>query len=544
MRRDVLAASVAAVLALMCVLVAHRPDAPRPVPSEPVTGCVSCHASDHPPDPVHTDIACQACHLGDPSASVVPLAHDGLEREPGALDTAGATCGACHPTHLARVQTSLMTTAAGLVSVDRWAFGELDVPHGHVPITQLLADPEPSQADDHIRRLCAGCHLGTRKDNRDDAIHGTGSGCGACHVDTRGDGHPAIEPLPSDHQCEGCHSRSGRISLSYQGLYEASPDVVETCGDTETLVDGRTVCRQEPDLHHTAGLSCIDCHLHTDLMGDGHTHAHKEEQVEVTCEACHGPVEDTRWDAISDDPTHRILRLRGETRAPDEAVRTGKRGTPIWNLRPTTTGTWTLFPKRGGEPVAVPQLDADHVDAAHARLTCDACHAPTVPTCVNCHTDYDPSGAQWDFGSGAVAAGQWRETPTQMSMAAPELGWTADHRVVAAVTGMDFTLHLPDGTTRTLDALAPASPHTTSRFSRTCVSCHTPDAQSPRTHPRVGTRPDFGPLPEDVVIRMARAARCLVCHDEDSPVYDNFDEAYKVALSTAHPVPLSSEEAP
>ena len=68
-------------------------------------------------------------------------------------------------------------------------------------------------------------------------------------------------------------------------------DQAGACGAAATtLHDGRPACRAEADVHRLAGLSCIDCHLHTDLMGDGHEWEHEEEQVEITCEACHGPV--------------------------------------------------------------------------------------------------------------------------------------------------------------------------------------------------------------------------------------------------------------
>ena len=100
----------------------------------------------------------------------------------------------------------------------------------------------------------------------------------------------AVDARVTDDRCLGCHSRSGRIALTYEGLYEVEKDQAGACGDAATtLHDGRPACRAEADVHRLAGLACVDCHLHTDLMGDGREWEHEEEQVEITCEACHGP---------------------------------------------------------------------------------------------------------------------------------------------------------------------------------------------------------------------------------------------------------------
>ena len=178
-----------------------------------------------------------------------------------------------------------MTTNRGLIAVNRWAFGELEEPNGDQTMAELLADREPTPAEDHTRRLCAGCHLGSRKANRDDAITVDGSGCSSCHLEAQ-DGHPAIAPIPSNERCLGCHSRSARLSLAYEGLAEMKAGE-EACEAPVTLHDGRPGCSLEADLHHEAGLECVDCHLHTELMGSGEAHQHKEQALEVSCESCH-----------------------------------------------------------------------------------------------------------------------------------------------------------------------------------------------------------------------------------------------------------------
>ena len=35
------------------------------------------------------------------------------------------------------------------------------------------------------------------------------------------------------------------------------------------------------------GMECIDCHTRDEIMGDGTSYAHYEEQLEISCEVCH-----------------------------------------------------------------------------------------------------------------------------------------------------------------------------------------------------------------------------------------------------------------
>ncbi|HEX5855271.1 MAG TPA: hypothetical protein VFZ57_06590, partial [Thermoanaerobaculia bacterium] len=106
--------------------------------------CVSCHVKpDEDPGGPHSRAAlgCAACHLGNPLAFGKERAHEGLEREPGALSTVALTCGreGCHAREAARVATSPMTRAGGIVSVDRFAFGEIPSPDSAETVADVLA---------------------------------------------------------------------------------------------------------------------------------------------------------------------------------------------------------------------------------------------------------------------------------------------------------------------------------------------------------------------------------------------------------------------
>ena len=562
-----------------------------------VERCRVCHDDDHAsPGGAHAAdlVGCSPCHLGNPLAFDADRAHAGMEPEPGALDTVRQTCGqtGCHPREADRIATSLMATGSGIIAVNRWVQGEIPTPDGAETMSALLAKTDPSPAERHLRKLCAGCHLYARRDNRDDAIIDAGVGCSACHLGSQpqrslldAPPHPPVDSKITDRRCLGCHSRSGRIALSYQGLAERAAGAETPCAAPTVLHDGRPACRIEADIHHDRGLACIDCHVHTELMGDGLRHAHKEDAVEISCESCHGPVaaaSTDRWSQISAARfaiTADLLRLRAQSPAPEAAVRRGRRGTPLWNLHATPTG-WQLRSKLTGALHPVPQTptDANHRLSGHARLTCAACHAAWAPICADCHTDYRPDGRQWDFGVAHETAGEWRERAQHSAWGSPSLAVTAEDRIVPAIPGMVATFEMPEespaassagGTIRHVRLYAAIHPHTTRKSARSCASCHRsstalglgtgqldlplngparflpadPDPRQPALardawtqlgaiSPAPGTRVGLRSLDAAEQRRILNVGRCVTCHDRAAdPIYAPFARA----LTTAGP---------
>jgi len=556
---------------VLVVLPAHDPGGAAPAARE---RCLDCHATaKDDPGGFHpaATMGCEACHLGNPRAETAEAAHRGMEPEPGALRTVDRTCGRCHAREAERVRTSLMATARGIVAVDRWAFGERETPDGDETMQDVLATSAPSPAQDHLRRLCAGCHLHTTKDNRDDAIArgATGSGCSACHSTPRAskfEGHPTVDARVPDSRCLGCHSRSGRISLSYQGLAEVSGTGLAACDAKTTLHDGRDGCRVAPDVHAEAGMACIDCHLHSELMGDGVAHRHEERATEIRCETCHGPAggRETSWAEVDDPITRDLLRQRQETRAPDERVRLGARGTPIWNLRPGPEG-WALLGKLDGKarPVKATPSDAAHQQPGHERLTCNACHDPWAPRCTTCHTSYLRDETQWDFGAAAEVAGRWHEENAGMGVGPPTLGVDAEGKIRPAMPGMvaDLDARAAGGERRALRLYANVVPHTTRKAPRSCASCHRDafalglgtgslelDGETARFTPSSpasgapemasdawvelfpaeaapGTRVGARSLDAAEQRRVLRVGACLACHDAAAPLWARFPSA-------------------
>jgi len=273
---------------LLSLLIAACSAADRPAPA--ANTCAGCHES-HVEGFVegHAFAAndCTTCHGGDSGAGEEGAAHAGLIAFPGNIANARVACGNCHGDRVASVTGSLMNTGRGIVHTTRLVIdGNVDHPGDGT-----LATLGETVADSMLRKQCASCHLGHPKTVH--AVNETtsrGGGCLACHIGEHpGDTHPALTAEVSDARCFGCHSRSGRISLSYAGLAEVDDSELR-------LADGRTIARMPSDVHHAAGMQCKDCHNAEDVMGHAGSAIHQREAVAVACTDCHEPHED--------DPNH------------------------------------------------------------------------------------------------------------------------------------------------------------------------------------------------------------------------------------------------
>ena len=221
---------------------------------------------------------CVACHSGDATTGIEDAAHKGLIAFPGNLDNARQACGNCHADRVESVTDSLMHSARGMVHTTRMV---IDGAAGPAE-TQNLQSLGHSVADSMLRKQCASCHLGqTRTSHTLNATTDRGGGCLACHINEHPENaHPMLTADVSDGRCFGCHSRSGRISLSYSGLAEAE--------ESETyLADGRPVTQLAADVHFTAGMSCCECHTDDDVMGAAGDEVRQREAVAANCVDCH-----------------------------------------------------------------------------------------------------------------------------------------------------------------------------------------------------------------------------------------------------------------
>jgi hypothetical protein len=473
-------------------------------------GCLLCHGGIEGLGDAHApaSIGCASCHGGDPFSLAATRAHRGMTLVPGNLADAPLSCGqsACHLSTVPRVQRSIMTTMAGVISANRRVLGEAVDPAAPPPHAAALGH---STADSHLRELCIGCHLGQPKSDWGPITEESrGGGCNACHLvyergavaeldryraEAPGErqlpaAHPRLTVNPGNDHCFGCHSRSSRISTNYEGWNElhGEPPPELPAERIRHLQDGRYFERIVPDIHHERGLECIDCHVSGELMGTGAVVARKSDQVIIGCADCHAAKLASVAAGSLDPESRRLLAARRLAAPPSTRVGTTRDGVPLVNVTVDAEGRGTLRRKRSGEPLPLkPPAAVCTEGGGHARLSCASCHTAWAPRCTSCHTEYDPQGEGFDHLTQTWGRGTWNETAGPFEAVPPTLGVhllpgagdPASGVVETFVPGMVMTFDRnrdpqrpPDVLFRRLYGLTFA--HTVRREVRPCASCH------------------------------------------------------------------------
>jgi len=449
-----------------------------------------------------------ACHLGDALTLNKNQAHRQMIKIPGNLENAAVTCGTarCHPEITNRIQSTLMTTMSGIVSVDRFVFNESEAPGQLSHIKNI----DHSPADQHLRDMCANCHLGNPKtDYGPINQESRGGGCNACHLNYGKDAlaeivnlggeivgnadlkfHPELSIKISNDHCFGCHSRSGRISTNYEGWHETQLKEKEITDwkKYRKLEDERIFEFISDDVHHQKGLDCIDCHTSYETMGDGTLYTHEELQTQVKCEDCHF-YGDARTIAASefDQETYKILQLR---KYPNDRrfLKINKSGKPLVNTFLDNDGKPWLVTKNTGKTLPLlPPAEICSKGKAHDDLSCDACHSSWAPQCIGCHNTFEKNIAGYDLLENVDKKGSWVEYTGRFLHDLPVLGiderketvFPGKRRVGTFIPGMILSIDLAgvDEKSKNREELfhrlyAPTSPHTTSAKGRSCKSCH------------------------------------------------------------------------
>lgn len=473
--------------------------------------CLGCHGAMAGFEPAHDPqaIGCSPCHLGQAGEWGKDAAHEGMVLTPGNLADVHQTCGTanCHGDIAQRVEGSLMASMSGVITVNRFVFGESDVLSAHAHVRDLQED---SPADTHLRQLCASCHLGNQKKTPGPVTdRSRGGGCIACHLDYNPEAlasrdiyhqgkkaedlriHPAINLNVGNEHCFGCHSRSGRISTNYEGWHETklSPEEVAGRKGFRILGDRRVFEFIAADVHHLGGLECIDCHSAREVMGDGRQYFHEEEQVKVQCGDCHfsGRPPTVPFDSL-DVESKKILGLRRERDLEAPFVVGRYSGEAMINVRLGKQGVPFMTGKNSGKkhPLKAPAGLCSRGEG-HGALSCSACHTAWAPQCVGCHTAFEPENRGYDLLAKKEVKGKWQEYLGEFFPEAPTLGIVEEmdqdsqlvRRVKAFIPGMIMTIdksHFPGRSREEVEVFhrlfAPVAPHTTNVGGRSCKSCH------------------------------------------------------------------------
>jgi hypothetical protein len=466
-------------------------------------GCIECHgemegfALAHSPD----KIGCESCHLGNSFTSNKGFAHKGMIIIPGNLSDAERTCGAtnCHSGIPQRINNSLMNTMSGAVLVNRFAIDELKRPVGLFNVKNLTQ----SNADNHFRNLCASCHLGNEKTELGPITElSRGGGCNACHLYYSNEAieqlnnylelkdkieylpkiHPQLSLKISNDHCFGCHARSGRISTNYEGWFETlfTEEEIKGKGEFRILMDGRVFQKTKDDIHHQAGLECIDCHVSQEVMGDGNYYEHMEEQVRVQCKDCHSKeTHSISYDEL-DFESKKIVDLRNIEIEEIKFLVTEKSNIPIVNAFLNSLNQKYLVTKNNKTKLQLkPPAEICIEGKSHERLSCNSCHTEWVSHCVGCHTEYDPKLEGYDLLDNKDITGSWRETPSDFYIDYPVLGVRKEKSgkeiIDTFIPGMVLTIEkMKNNPAKKIfkRLFAPTFSHTINKEGRSCKSCH------------------------------------------------------------------------
>ncbi len=544
-----------------------RPDQIHITTSGRIDMCLTCHQKEKL-DPGHDPkvIGCASCHLGDPMAIEEKKAHQNMVINPGDLRVVEKTCGVegCHPTDVKKVMNSLMATNRGIIGTLLYYWGESDSQDSDLTVEQLIESGETSLALDYFRKLCATCHLWKQKNDLPGApafFNEKGGGCSACHFvmpegakrkkvsesgDTTGTKenkiHPLITAKVPENNCIRCHNRSGRIGLSYTGIFESEGygTPFEKGGlSSKQLPGSRFYLEIAEDIHHKKEMACIDCHTRNEIMGDGVSYAHYEDQLEISCEMCHG-------------------QSPGVTRKGDKVTNISKKD-----------GKWQMTGKVNEKiyPLNMPKKGVCDFEA-HKRITCEACHSTWVPQCYGCHAKRDESGVHLDKLTLKETPGMWEEGRSYIRYEKPMLAVWADEVVIVTpgcqdiVTLLDKDGNIEGGFNRF--TMAAINPHTTQAKGRDCADCHastktvglgegtvsikdgkyyfTPLDKGVDTLVgqtvgfdtfvtidgealQHGSRPDLRPFNGPELRKILRVGVCVECHKEyDDPIWKQYDE--------------------
>ena len=404
----------------------------------------------------------------------------------------------------------------------------------------------------YLAKKCNTCHQAGYPTNNSPGLYRS-TGCASCHFVYNEQGtyegedpmlargtpvhpqrHQITRAIPTE-QCATCHFQGGRIGLLFRGireggfgaantppnangiprtLYGHSPGYYIDDEDTTNEID-----ETPPDLHYEAGMHCGDCHVGSDVHGDGRIYSSSKGQLDLRCEDCHGGVR--------------------ERAAPDQdgVFRTAK-GRPLPQLTQREDGTIILtgivdgaehvvtqpadlLANGGGASAAMHEaMGEDGAGWSHTdSLTCDTCHTSYNQFCIGCHVSYDLRLSQVDYQTGVSTPGLTRGSRTGYSLDHVLLGTAVDGRVqsvhpsqqvqMAIIGDEDFGTQDGEvllgqrvgdnivGEFRHRDGLeanngfVPFFQHTTTRAPRGCEVCHR-TADTPEESARVRGVYGFG----------------------------------------------------
>ncbi len=386
---------------------------------------------------------------------------------PGDIRVVDETCGRCHPDQSATLKNSIMTTNAGHYMPTRFLadMQGQDAEYASHPATDPDCDDSPGTVcetttlvppdieafrtaladgdltaiegiayDHYLSKNCNHCHAAGYGFNDSPHLYRS-TGCSACHVvyDKSGTymgtdeaipkgrtvypkAHTITTAIPTE-TCASCHFQGGRIGLNFRGIRESgsfeTPPFAEPWNEAAYrhvagyyLLDEDSrndVDETPPDVHYQAGMHCADCHVGSDVHGDGRLVSTSKVQVDIACEDCHGTIDQPRVPDVAGQFRTASGRVLPQLRSDDD----GK-----VMLRGAVDGQDHEVPQvaqllaDGGSAAMRAAMGRDDEGFSHTEsLTCDTCHTSWNLYCLGCHVNADMSSSMRDHQTGLRSPG-------------------------------------------------------------------------------------------------------------------------------------------
>ncbi len=317
----------------------------------------------------------------------------------------------------------------------------------------------------YIRSDCQRCHIGVKGLQRRGDYRGMG--CAACHIPFGDEGfyegrdvsipndepgHVLVHTIQSSRKakvmvndkiysgipaetCVTCHNRGKRIGVSFLGTIESPYDTPwGHNGESQPKLHGKHYHYLRDDHHHNpddnrdgnpnGSILCQDCHLTTDVHGNGNIGGTTFGEVEIECADCHGTPEKYPWElplgwgdeyGISEENvprglTRKLLDFQEKKNTvyePEDGYLLSARGNPLGNV--VKRGNEAVLHSAGGADFKIPMLKklerrkqwqnpekatTAMVDVSKhmENMECYACHSTWAAQCYGCHVKIDYSG--------------------------------------------------------------------------------------------------------------------------------------------------------
>jgi len=183
-----------------------------------------------------------------------------------------------------------------------------------------------------------------------------------------------------------------------------------------------------PDLHYAAGMHCADCHVGSDVHGDGRIYSSAKYQVDIGCEDCHGTVRDPVVPGADG-----AFFTRSGRPLPQLSLQGGRvtlTGIVDGAAHPVAQVADLLDDDGDGTPAMRAAMAPDENGWSHTdSLTCDTCHTSYNQQCIGCHVSFDLRLEQVDYQTGERTPGLTRGSRSTYSLDQVLLGQGPDGRV-------------------------------------------------------------------------------------------------------------------